>query len=1115
MVAESCIVAAVRDGTNVKGAHRTMSIRLQLLLWLVPVATLGETRLLRFPDIHANRIVFVYAGDLWTASDQGGLAVRLTAHPGLERFPKFSPDGRWIAFTGQHDGHEQVYVMPSTGGEPRQLTWYPSNVGGSIPQGPVSKSQVHGWTPDGKSVVFRSHREFWDGRDGRLYLVSMDGGLPTPLEMARSGAGEISPSGEMIVFTPNCVETQWWNGYRGGQAQDLYLLHRHSRETRKITFYEGTDHAPMWIGKAVYFVSDRSGTLNLHRYDLGSNEIEQLTDHKEFEIRWPSSDSTSRIVFEFNGELRIFNVKTREETELRIRVPADNLSKRVSIADASRNIESIALSPSGKRAVISARGDVFTLPVEKGPVRNLTRSSDSHDRLATWSPDGRMIAFVSDRTGEEQVYQVTQDRSTQPEQLTGSLRTRLYSLQWSPDAKRISFYDKDGNLYVLDTGTRELTKIFDESRYTDPEDYDQTWSPRGRYLAFSARISFLNRSIFIWDRQTGSVHRIGDAMFNEYNPVWAQNGDYLYYLSEREFKAFDSGTEWNFFTDKQTAIIALSLRNDVAHPFPPESDEVDLEAPVDLDKGPASSISEPNPGGHAGDASIDFEELDKRVARVPVPAGNYSELATLKRHLGVVSSPSKPLGGSQGEGSTLLIFDTGERKTESIPDVEHWIASADGSKILVQHNDSYYVRSFPAENEGVTKLPTERLLLERVPSQEWRTIFHGAWRRFRDFFYVRNMHGFDWEKIRRKYEILLPHVSHRADLNYVIGEMVSELRVSHVFVEGGDFHRPKPVRVALLGVDFELDHSAQRYRIKRILNGHNEEPLYRSPLTEIGIDVREGDYLIEIDGVSLGSDDNPYRLLHNGSMDEVRLLVSDRSTAHGARTAIVRPIKDESNLRYLAWTEMNRKYVRERSNDTVGYIHLPSMADNGIREFIKWFYPQMRKVGLVVDVRGNTGGFISQIILERLRRERLGVIFMGAREDYVTYPAEGFFGRMVCLIDERSASDGDLFPLRFKAAGLGPLVGRRTWGGTVGIRSPLEPLMDGGVVAVPMFGIGEADGSWSVENQGTVPDIEVENDVRSAFNGRDLQLERAVEEVLRAIETDPPRTVKRPPDPVR
>ena len=1087
--------------------------RLYLLLCLVPTVLLSQTRMLRYPDIHADRIVFVYAGDLWTVSDQGGTATHLTSHPGLELSPKFSPDGSWIAFSGQYDGDDQVYVIPSTGGEPRQLTWYPSNLSGISAAAPISGSQVYGWIPDGQSVVFRSNREFWDERDGRLYKISTEGGLPMPLEMPKSGAGDISPDSEMIAYTPIYLEKHWWKDYRGGMAPDLYLLNRKNLDLQRITKYEGTDESPMWIGDTIYFVSDRTGVLNLFRYTPESSEIEQVTYETRHDVRWPSTDSQNRVVFELNGALRVIDVVTNNVEDVEIQVPSENLFKRTSQVHASRYIEHVGLSPRAKRVVMSARGDIFTVPSESGPLRNLTHSSDAHDRLATWSPDGRMIAFVSDHTGEEQIYQIAQDGSSHPEQLTTTFRTRLYLPKWSPDSEKIAFWDKDGRLYVLDVITKEVTNIYREEYYTSPTTLDHAWSPQGRYIAFSARTSFRNRSILIWDSSSGSVHQLGDDTFSEYSPTWGDNGEYLYYLSEREFRPFQSSSQWVFFTDRQTVIIAMALRSDAAHPFPPRSDEAVVDALSDSEG--ADSDSGLEAGDRGRDPEIEFDAIATRVTRVPVSPGNYSQLGFRKQRLIALSSPAHPHFGPPTEAPKLLVFDIEKRSSQTVSGITNWTGAINSDKILVQINDSYELRNLSDVVAEGQRVETDQLVMERNPSQEWKAIFHEAWRKFRDFFYAKNMHGINWESIRVKYESLLPHVAHRADLNYVIGEMASELSVSHIFVEAGDYYVPKRPEVPLLGAEFMPDSTAGYYRISRILDGQNEEPGYRSPLTEIGVDVREGDYLLAIDGTPIKLGDNPYRALRHKDMRSVRLLVNDEANTIGARDVLVHPIRNESNLRYLAWMQKNKKYVSEMTGNRVGYIHFADMAGDGLREFVKSFYPQMRKDGLIIDVRNNRGGFASQMILGQLNREFMGALYRDRSNDYMSWPTEGFFGHMVCLADEQSGSDGDHFPLHFKALGMGPVIGKRTWGGSVGLNQPPEPLLDGGVVGVPAAPIAGADGNWSVENRGTVPDIEVGNDSEAAMKGRDLQLERAVEEVLRAIEREPVQPVVRPADPVR
>ncbi len=1102
-----------------------MQKRILLLLPVLGGLAFAQTKLLRFPDIHGDSVAFVYAGDLWKASSEGGRAVRLTADPGLELFPKFSPDGRWIAFTGQYDGDEQVYVMPSDGGEPTQLTFYPA-------RGPLAprwgyEHQVYGWTPDSSAVLFRSTRSYWGAKDGKLYTVPVDGGLPTPLAMPVSGAGAISPDGELVAYSPLFRDFRTWKRYQGGWAQDLYLFDRSTRKASRITEHVRSDRDPMWIGSDVVFASDRDGTLNLYRFGTKSKKVSQLTRETKWDVRWPSSDAVRRIVYELNGELSVYDVKSGRTRSIKIEVPSDGGSRRPRRISAARNVESYALSPKGRRAVLSARGDIFTVPSEKGPTRNLTRSSDAHDRLPSWSPDGRLVAFVSDQSGEEQVHVVKQDGG-KPEQLTEGVYGRLYRLAWSPDSKQIAFSDKEGKLHVLDVASKEVREVADEPRGRIT---DHTWSPRGGYLAFTVSVSARANSIFIWDASVGKLHQVGDELFDEHSPAWGINGDYLYYLSDREFSPLISSTEWNFATNRQTGIFALALRKDVAHPFPPESDEAEVEsddAPADSDskEGDGAEDSAEDKNGESGDRDgkdsekepirIDFDGLADRVAGVPVEADNYpySRLAAIDGALLVVRAGPFYYGRDSGVEAEIKIFDLEEREFKTVTQGSQFALSDDGKKALVRQKGSYKVYDAKAGAKDSKTLSTSGLQVDLVPAEEWETIFDEVWRRYRDFFYVENMHGYDWEAIGNQYRPWLAHVRHRSDLNYLIGEMIAELNVGHAYISGGDYTVPRRPRVALMGADLELDATSGRYRIARILRGHNQESEYRAPLTEVGVDAREGDYLLAIDGEDLTARDNPYRMLRHKASRPVELLLNDRPELDGARKVVYRPITDESNLRYLDWVEGNRVKVAEATDGKVGYIHVPDMSSSGISEFVKWYFPQLRKEGLVVDVRGNGGGNVSQMLIERLSRKLLGTRYSRTNTDFRTYPNEVFLGHLVCLVSENSASDGDIFAARFKQAGLGPLIGKRSWGGVIGITSH-GPLIDGGDVRVPEFATNAIDGSWIIEGHGVDPDIVVENDPESLLAGRDPQLERAIDEVLRRIQQDPKPLPTRPPDPVR
>ncbi len=1091
------------------------------VLAAVAATASAQTKLLRFPDIHGDRVVFSYAGDLWLAATDGGLAARLTAHPGLELFPRFSPDGSRIAFTGQYDGDEQVYVIPASGGVPRQLTYYPA-------RGPLAPrwgydNQVYDWSPDGRAVLFRSLRYSTDLSDSRLFLASADGGLPVPLPMPESGAGDLSPDGTRVVYSPLFRDFRTWKRYEGGWAQELYIFDRETHVVERVTTHRRADRDPMWIGDAIYFTSDRDGTLNLYSYDLASRETTQLTDSDTWDVRWPGDDGANRIVYELNGELEIYAIDSGTSQSISITVPDDGLAMRPARVSAANLIEDAELSPQGERALFVARGDVFTAPIENGPTRNLTRSSSAHDKWARWSPDGRRIAYVSDATGEDEIYLIAQDGSGAPERLTSGGQAMLYAPEWSPTGEHLAFGDKEGRLRVIDVESKDVIDVADEAR-GPLRDY--VWSPRGGYLAFSMTDPTEFRSIWVWSLADRSLHRITDELFHEWNPAWDPDGDYLYYLSDRQFAPQLGSFEWNYLVDRETGIYALALRKDVEHPLPPESDEVEVTGSDDAeedsdagaeesDSGEAAGDDDGDAGGGGGEAplTIEFDGLFRRVVRLPVTFDNYVGLSGADDGVFFIRGGAQYYGRAGDVRAALQRFTFGDRETATIAEgIGGYAVSRDGEKVLVREGGAWNV--YPAGGGDAAAVSTRGLMVDRVPAAEWAQIFDEVWRRFRDFFYVENMHGYDWKALRDRYRPLLEHVAHRSDLNYVIGEMVAELNVSHAYIAGGDWETPDRPAVALPGAVFEFDAASGRYRIAEVFAGHNEEPRYRAPLTEIGVDANLGDYVLAIDGEELLGTDNPYRMLLHRADRPVRLTLNAEPAFDGAREVAFTPVTEERSLRYLAEVEANRRKVSELTDGRVGYLHVPDMGAQGIQEFVKWFYGQVRKEGLVIDVRGNGGGNVSQMLIERLGRRVLGTSFARTYDTPGTYPAVAFHGHLVCILDEDSASDGDIFPYRFREAGLGPLIGKRSWGGVIGITSH-GPLLDGGSVNVPQFGTNGADGSWVVENVGVEPDIEVENDPRSVIAGRDPQLERAVEEVLRMMREDPKALPERPAPPVK
>ena len=1064
-------------------------------------AAQAQTKLLRYPDLHGDRVVFTYGGDLWSAPAAGGTATHLTTHPGLEVFGKFSPDGKWIAFTGEYDGDQQVYVMPSEGGMPRQLTFYPA-------QGPLKPrhgfdNQVMGWTPDGKSILFRSMREADEVLvHGRLYTVSLQGGLPAPLPMPESGAGCYSPDGRKVLYTPMYRDFRSWKRYQGGWAEHLFIFDLATHEQRPIAQTLRSERDPMWIGDRICFDSDRDGTLNLFSADPATGETRQLTFNKTWDVRWPSTDHGSRIVYELNGELHILETKDGSDRAIAIHVPTDGGASRPSRVPAEKFIESFGLSPKGERALFVARGDVFTAPIEKGETRNLTHSSNAHDKHAQWSPDGRKIAFISDLSGEDQLYLMDQSGQGQPEALTKDLAIYLNGPEWAPDGKRIAFTDAHHHVHVVTVADKKRLEVARDEFGGDP---DLAWSPDGQFLALTLHNPNGNPSLYVWSAAENRLRRVTQDLFPVFSPSWGPEGDHLYALSRRDFTPVASTLELDYAGQRDTGIFVYPLRKDVAHPFPVENDEVTLAERKDDKKEKPKEVV----------VRIDWDGLAERAVRVPVPADNLQDLLAIKDGLVYLKTGLLTFGAEGGPAlSSLSLFDLKKRKeTVLVPELLGAAFSADGSKALVRQGTGYSLVDLKPDAKERKPVATKDLFVDRVPAQEWAQIYDEVWRRYRDLFYVENMHGLDWKALREQYRPWLQHVTHRSDLTYILTELIAELNVGHAYVEGGDALMPERPKVGLPGAILDLDAKAGRYRLARILRGQNEEPRYRSPLTEPGVDAHEGDYILAIDGQDLKAEDNPYQLLRHKTR-RVTLTLNARPTLEGARQVSYHPVTTEDPLLYLAFVTRSRARVDQLSGGRAGYLHIPDMGERGLYEFAKWFYPQIRKEGLVVDVRSNHGGFISQMLLERLGRPYLGTRFARGTDFPETYPGTVLTAAMVCLASETSASDGDIFPYHFRLAGLGPIIGKRTWGGVVGINDS-GPLQDGGVVYVPTSSTNAPTGEWIIEGEGVHPDLTVENDPKAVLAGGDPQLERGVEEVLKRMKDNPKHLPKRPADPVK
>jgi len=1062
----------------------------------------GESRLLRYPDIHDNLVVFVSAGDLWTVPVQGGRAMRLTTSEGLELSPHFSPDGKWIAFTGEYDGNRDVYVIPSTGGEPRRLTWRQASYG-ELRHG--YDNYVLGWTPDGNNVLFRSWRLSFDAWFMKLFTVSALGNsTPVALELPEGGLSAYSPDGSRLAYNRIFRNFRTWKRYYGGLAQDIWLWDFKAKKSTRLTDWKGTDTDPMWLGEKIYYNSDSSGKFNIFEADPETGEKKQLTFHSKWDVRWPGA-GPGGIVYQCGGYLYHLDPSNGVSRRISVIQGDDRIFCRPAWEETGRLISTFNLSATAKRAVFEARGDIFTVPAEHGEVRQLTATSSVHERSPVWSPDGKWVLVISDESGEEELYLI------EPGPLEGSTRKKvrlttgggrhIFNPVWSPDSKKIAFADKDLKLWLLELESKRVTMVDSSSLW---EIYYYSFSPCSKWLAFSKPVQRDREfySIFLHDIEKGQTHQVTDVMTNDYEPVFGPEGKYLYFISGRDLKPKLGRFEMSYLYENTDRVYLLTLQADTLSPLAPRSDEEE-PGKKEAEEGGEKKKGDKEPMART---RIDLAGLAQRVVALSEKPGDYS-------YVRPASGKVFWMGGSGGEeGKNLYVYDLKERKETVIAEgIAGYDISPDGKKLIVKRGESYVIADAAAEeidfSKGVLDLSGLRAKVDY--RAEWRQMFEETCRQMRDFFYDPKMHGVDWPGLRRRYRPLIDHVAHRDDLNYVLGEMIGELACSHTYVGGGDYPDVKRVESGLLGCELEPHNG--HWRISHILPGENWNENMRSPLTEPGMNVSVGEYLLSVDGCLLNAEVNPYSLLEGKAGKTVFIAVGKTTDLKDARTLKVRPIEDERPLRYLEWVENNRAMVDEATGGRVGYLHIPNMGFEGLNEFVKRFYAQIGKQGLIVDVRYNGGGFVSQMILERLRRRTVG---MDAPRNALpeTYPKASFDGPMVCLINQYSASDGDIFPYFFRKYGLGPLVGRRTWGGVVGIRG-YSTLVDGGYITRPEFGTFSVDSRWIMENEGVSPDYEVDNLPEDVIAGRDPQLEKAIELIVEKLKEKPAKLPERPAPP--
>jgi len=1120
--------------------------------------------MIRYPDVSATQIVFVYANDIWLVPREGGVASPLASPPGQESFPRFSPDGQTIGFVGNYDGDRDLYTVPVTGGPAFRVTHEPSN------------EILSDWTPDGKLLFWQSGLAGL-GRQTQLFTVSPEGGMPTKLPPAYGAVGAIS--GNKLAFTPHSRDMRTWKRYMGGMATDIWVMNLDDLSSKKVTDWGGTDTQPMWNGDDLYYLSDAGPEhrLNIWKLDAGGKRT-QITRYDDYDVKWPAigpgPDGQGEVVFQHAAGVYLLNLGTDEATQVEITIPGDRPKIRPRTVDAGDNLTGWGISSTGKRAVLEARGDIWTVPVKHGTPRNLTRSDNATERYPSWSPDGKWISYVSDADGEYEYYVTQSDGKGEPRQLTDGDKTFFFGATWSPDSDEIAYMDKAGNMYLTDVEDAE-TVIFDRDEWANTKPL--SFSHDGTWIAYSKTGDNQFDAIWLYNTETGEAHRVTSDMFDNTNPVFDREGKYLYYASTQDFEGpiyQDVGTPFVYVNSER--LLVVPLRDDIESPFAQKIDEekwdtkdekkADDDKKGDDENGEADDDAGGKPddadddngddenheadddaggdengeadddtgGDENGKAEADEDEdaeadkaeeeeeeepleidllgFESRAIRLPVDRGRF-------RHLSV-NDKGQLLYVRADEGAdkpSIKLFDVSaeekDRKEETVMGgAGAYDLSADGKKIMIAKDHSFAIANAKKGAKMDDKVQTKGLDVTVDPRHEWEEVFTDAWRRHRDFFYVENMHGVDWDAVREHYDAMLADATSREDVSFIIGEMISELNIGHAYYWGGDVEHQPSRNVGMLGCDYELSDGA--YRITRILHGGDWDTDARGPLSQPGIDVKEGDYLLAVNGIEIDTSEDPWAAFIGLAGKTVSLTVSDKPQIDDdAREIIIKTLGGEGRLRYRAWVEDNRRYVDETTSGRVGYIHVPDTGINGQNELFRQFFGQMDRQALIIDERWNGGGQLPNRFIELLNRPRTNYFARRDGKDW-PIPFDSHQGPKCMLINGLAGSGGDMFPWLFRHHKLGPLIGMRTWGGLVGITG-MPGLLDGGYTSVPSFGFYETDGTWGVEGYGVAPDIEVIDDPTALAKGHDPQLDKAIEVMEKQIHDHPFVAPPTPEPPVR
>ncbi len=1128
-------------------AKRFALASLCVLVFGLTAAAQSAHPLLHAPSVSRTQVAFVYGDDIWSAPRNGGDAHPLTTGPGTKSVPAFSPDGNWIAYTGNIDGNADVYVIPAAGGVPRRLTHHPA------------ADLVIGWTPDGKRVLFRSSRNAFSSPQ-RLFTIGLEGGLPYEIPLPEAVNGSFSADGKQLAYVPFQNGQQAWKRYRGGSAPRVWIANLADSSTVAVPRDASNDNSPMWVGDKVYFLSDRSGSITLFSYDTRTKRVDQALAPQGGDIKYASANG-STIVFEQVGTLRMFDTQTGKASDLRVNVAGDLPNLRAHFEAVGQRVTNFGISPAGARAVFEAHGEILTVPADKGDIRNLTNTTGVAERDPAWSPDGKWIAYFSDESGEYELHLRSQDGMSAPKKINlGNPPSFFYAPVWSPDSKKIAYHDKRLNLWYVDIAKGTPVKV-DTDYYDHPErSFDPAWSPDNKWITYTKRLPSQLHAVFVYSLDTTKSNQITDGLSDARYPWFDRNGKYLYFTASTDVGPTAAWLDLSSFgRDTSRAAYVVVLKKDDPSPLAPESDEEKAAAEAKSEDKPspmtegtqkpqtedakadAAKTADAKPGDAKPDAkpadkkvtvTVDFDGISQRILSLPIPARNYVGMyAGAAGQLFLLEAPSTPALAPGGGGNSLYRFELGVRRVNKLLDgVRDFAVSADGKKMLYRMGAGaaarWLIASVPpptppgpapsAEGPGAggPRINGEALRLDAMnvwvdPRAEFKQMYHEVWRIERDYLYDPNLHGLDWKASDKKYEPYLASVASRSDLSYLFNEMLGEITIGHMYVSnpapfpGGGAQNP---RVGLLGADYKIENG--RYRFAKVYQGENWNPGLRAPLTEPGVNVKEGDYLLEVNGRELKGSDEVFEFFEGTAGHQVLLKVGSDPTGKGARTVTVVPIVIEQALRNREWIDQNRRKVDELSGGKLAYVYLPNTAAAGFTFFNRYYYAQVGREGVVVDERFNGGGAIADYVIDQLRRPVTSYWTTREGHDFSS-PFGSIYGPKAMIINNYAGSGGDAMPWIFRHEKLGSLVGTRTWGGLVGIYDYPE-LIDGGSVTAPRVAFYSPEGQWDVENHGVAPDYDVDFSPKAWREGHDVQLEKAVQVVLDQLKKEPLKTAKKP-----